>query len=245
MTTDDYDALRMKMQNEAPGNLKYYDCPVCRNKGYIITSIHQGIVDTQQCECMKIRNSKRLIEKSGIAPMLERCSIDTYSTESDWQRGIKAKAEDYLKKGRGHWFFIAGRPGTGKTHICTAICKAVLERNHSVRYMMWRTDAPKLKAMVNDRESYDREIDSLLNADVLYIDDFFKGDVTSADINLAFEIINGRYIGKKSGTIISSELPLESILDLDEAIGSRIAEKSAGYIIFAEGENYRLRKVTK
>ena len=70
---------------------------------------------------------------------------------------------------------------------------------------------------------------------VLYIDDLFKigkgqdgrkQRPTSADVNLAFEILNYRYNKPTCITIISSELYAEDILDIDEAIGSRIYERA-------------------
>ena len=85
-------------------------------------------------------------------------------------------------------------------------------------------------------------MDDLKKAEVLYIDDLFKGGrdmdgnykpPTPADINAAFEIINYRYNSPDLITIISSERILAELNDIDEAIAGRIAEKSKpnGYCI--------------
>lgn len=52
-------------------------------------------------------------------------------------------------------------------------------------------------------------------------------------MNAAFEIINYRYNNQDLITIISSERTLTDLLDIDEAIAGRIAEKSkpGGYCI--------------
>ena len=60
------------------------------------------------------------------------------------------------------------------------------------------------------------------------LDDFWKGEIRPADVHLAFELINARYISKKP-TILSSENTLEAILRGDEAIGSRLFEMAGGY----------------
>lgn len=73
-------------------------------------------------------------------------------------------------------------------------------------------------------------MEPLKKVKVLYIDDFFKGSVTSGDINLAFELLNSRYISPDKITIISSELTIEQILKYDAAIGGRIAERAGEYI---------------
>ena len=79
---------------------------------------------------------------------------------------------------------------------------------------------------------------------VLYIDDFLKckGEPSTGDLNLAFELINGRYNNEKLRTIISTERSIENVLDFDEALGSRIYEKSKGYCLSAPHENWRMRQ---
>lgn len=67
---------------------------------------------------------------------------------------------------------------------------------------------------------------------MLYIDDFFKGKVSDGDINLAFTLINARY-DRRCRTIISSEWSLAEILNLDEAIGSRIRQRAESYLLSA------------
>ena len=113
--------------------------------------------------------------------------------------------------------------------------------------MLWRDDAVVLKGMVNAPEEYSQKITPLKKAKVLYIDDFLKvkkGSVpTSADINLAFELINYRYINKDLITLISSEWLAEEIVSIDEAVGSRIYERSKNYCLefSGAGKNQRLK----
>ena len=89
-----------------------------------------------------------------------------------------------------------------------------------------------MKAVVND-ENYQEMISKYKDAQVLYIDDFFKvrnGEKpTTGDINLAFEIINHRLLEKDKITIISSEKTLDEIMDYDEATMSRIYQKAGSY----------------
>ena len=95
----------------------------------------------------------------------------------------------------------------------------------------------------NDAELYADAVGRLKTIRVLYIDDFLKGNVTEADRNIAFEILNARYIKPECATIISSERTIGQILDWDEAIGSRIAERAKGFTmsVTGSGKNWRLR----
>ena len=118
-----------------------------------------------------------------------------------------------------------------------------------VRYMIWTEEATKLKALKTDDENYAREINKWKTAEVLYIDDFLKtrnGALpTDGDINLAFEIINARYNNRTLRTIFSGERGLNEIMELDEAMGSRIYQRCGKYklkIGWGEGRNYRTRE---
>ena len=91
--------------------------------------------------------------------------------------------------------------------------------------MLWRDDSVKLKATVNDDSEYERLIRPLKTCDVLYIDDLYKGGASEADKKLAFELLNYRYNGKLI-TIISTERLIPDLLNIDEATGSRIYQRS-------------------
>jgi len=59
------------------------------------------------------------------------------------------------------------------------------------------------------------------NARVLLIDDLFKGSISKSDINIVFEIINHRYFNNLP-VIVSTEKSFEELIEIDEAVGSRI-----------------------
>ena len=232
--------MKVKTLNDKEGNLGGIHCPVCRDKGYI-AFVKDGAMMTRACACMGKRESMRRIRRSGLLELLEAYTFDAFQTPEPWQKQAKERAMDFAANGWGRWFVVTGTPGTGKTHLCTAIAGAMLEAGREVRYMLWRTEAPRLKAMVNEREEYERELQALEGADVLYIDDFFKGSVSDGDLNLAFELLNSRYNSGGKMTILSSEKTVEELLDIDEAIGSRIYERSKGYCLKMPRKNWRLR----
>lgn len=200
----------------------------------------------QECDCMTKRRSLKRIEESGMAGLLQKCTIDSFETEAEWQKDIKGAADRFLKCSDGRWFYIGGQVGCGKTHICTAIVGEMMNAGMSARYMLWRDDVVRLKACVND-ESYGDEMERLKRANVLYIDDFFKtrsGDKpTQGDLNIAFELLNHRY-SNQIPTIISSERTINEILEIDEAVGSRIYERARGFCMNIGRDpekNWRLR----
>jgi len=113
--------------------------------------------------------------------------------------------------------------------------------------MLWKDESVRLKAVVTDGSEYSQIIEPLKKVDVLYIDDFLKTErgkfPTTGDVNIAFELINHRYINKKI-TIFSSERDVDEIIDIDEATGSRIYERTKNGVYLSvskdKSKNYRL-----
>ena len=229
---------RAAIVNGITGDLGELDCPKCKNRGWIAYNDGDGVV-YERCDCMPKRRALRGIRESGLSALLEDYRLDNYETPEPWQESALAKAREYAEDPGKSWFYIFGSPGTGKSHLCTGICGALLESGHDVRYMLWRDVSRELKAVVNDT-AFNELAAPYKRCAVLYIDDFLKGGMGDADKRLAFELLNSRYNSRRP-TLISSELSIDAVLDWDEAIGSRIYERAKGYVIHANGQNWRLR----
>lgn len=256
---DDYNAMEGNL-NQEDG----YDCPICKNKGHVA---YIGEKDAfghpteyfKPCKCCKVRNAIRRLNRSGLKNAVKELTFDKYEARNPWQQTIKDTAQRFCTEGGGSWFFIGGQSGAGKTHICTAIAVHHIRQGKEVRYMVWREEAPRIKALVNDAEAYASLMQELKAADVLYIDDLFKDSrddmgqyrpPTSADIRLAFEIINYRYLNPELITIISCEMQLLELDEIDEGVAGRIAMKSkpGGYCISLKpdkSKNWRMQGITE
>lgn len=248
-----HEQRRVDLYNQTKGSLKGYDCPDCMNRGdfaYLYEENGYCEMASRSCKCMKTRESLYAIKKSGLSDVMKKFTFDSYNASTNWQEYIKNRAMEYVNNHDDKWFYIGGQVGCGKTHICTAITIALFMQGKSGLYMLWRDKTAELKGLMNT-ESYDKKIEELKKAEILYIDDFLKtpnkNKPSSADINLAFEILNYRYINKLI-TVISSEWILSEIIAFDEATGSRIKEYTGDYLITISKnseKNYRLRGQTK
>ena len=246
-TCKPYDPI--EVMNNAEDEPTVIDCPKCKNKGVIYFS--DGIYEMcRDCECMVARRSLKRIERSGLKEALGKCTFENFKTDDKFQKEMKTKAWNFTKDFKNKWFFIGGQVGCGKTHICTAIVrKFLVGENMNTRYFQWRDEVPKIKSKANTEE-YPEILKIWKNVKVLYIDDLFKTEQgknpTTADVNIAFEILNYRYQNPDLITIISSEKRMTELIDIDEAVASRIAEKSAGYCINVYKDikkNYRLKNM--
>lgn len=227
--------------NALPGELDGYDCKDCKNRGYIAV-MRKGEMSLTECRCMPIRRSLARIRKSGIN---EFYTLGNFQAREDWQKVFCRSAYSFVALPTG-WFFAGGQVGCGKTHICTGIVRKLIETGKEARYMLWRDESTVIKASVKYPEEYAALVEPLKTVDVLYLDDFLKtnnGQPTIADFNLAFEILNARYNRTNLITIISSEFYLDEIVDMDEAVGSRIFERARYYINNIQRDkrkNYRI-----
>lgn len=252
----DLEQRKADIYNRTPGDLPGELCEKCRNKGYVMR-IEDGYRITRECECMPARKSIAMMQKSGLGELLERCTFDAYLTQFQWQESAKRLAIDYANDPAERWFVASGRSGSGKTHLCTAICGKLLESGLETRYMLWVDESRRLKSIVNSELEYSQIIKPLKTVKVLYIDDLFKPrteddrytgkrrkvTATASDITLAYEILNSRIMRSDLITIISTELTIGDIMELDEALGSRIyqASKRGSYIQMTGDKNWRLR----
>ncbi len=238
--------------NRTDGNLHEQDgivCEKCRNRGHYM--IAQGITQAMAfCECRKRRIAFAAIQRSGLADLMQRYTLQAFTADTPWHAMMRQKADAFLADDTA-WLFIGGQVGCGKTHLCTAVCGELMQRGHAVRYMQWRDESTRLKAMVGDDAAYQQAIDQWKNADVLYIDDLFKikrqdgfASPSDADVRLAFEIINHRYNDLKKRTVVSSEWMIGELMGFDEGAASRIYERSrrcCAEVGRAQEKNYRTR----
>lgn len=263
MTPQEREQHKADAYNATPGDLDKedgYQCDICKNKGFvaIVTQNQQfgyWMESVLNCKCCRVRNAIRRLNRSGLKNRVKECTFERYEAQEPWQKTIKDTAMRFAAGSGNDWFFIGGQSGAGKTHICTAAAIAKLKQGRELRYMEWREEVPKIKACITDAAKYAEMLHELKTVDVLYIDDLFKvgrgfdGQIpmpTSADINLAFEIINYRCNQPELITIISSERTLAELLEIDEAVAGRIAERSKqnGYCINLSRDakkNWRMR----
>lgn len=230
----------LSMSEEAPR----YKCEKCHDTGWVecTEGVPEGYTAMRECDCVKVRASENRIKNSGLSGEIQAKTFKNFITDYPWQKEMYDKAVEYGKAyfrakdegGKLPWFYIAGNPGCGKTHICTAICGVMLKKNIPVTYMQWVTESRRLRAIVNEPD-FDAMIDNYISADILYIDDLFKQpghqqlNVTDAEGRVLFEIINNRYIQNKA-TIISTEWYLESeLMQKDDGTASRIYERAKNF----------------
>lgn len=198
------------------------------------------------CKCVVHRRMKNNLKKSGLEDVLKRYTFEAYETTTDYQKLLKEKAVSFAKQ-PSRMFAILGQSGIGKTHLCSAIAIELMRKGYSAHYMIWTREADKARA--NYRTFDDEYLTYLKQVKVLYIDDLLKtlgngGKIEYYEFNALFSILNERKERNDLITIISTELSLNDLLNIDVALAGRIKEMSNDYLLdigFKKDGNYRMK----
>ncbi len=250
---NELDAMIERIRYEHPPSVNpspsvQYECPKCKDTGFVYRADENGYEIACRCECYEIRRSWDMMQRSGISAEFRKKTFDNFITRNNPQlANAKAKAMKYVEEferiehDRYNSIMFCGQVGAGKTHLGTAICGELMNRGVAVIYMAYRNALTKLKQNIIDKEGYNKELNQYASARVLYIDDLLKGRLTETDINIMYEIVNYRYMNNMPIIISTEKFPAD-LLSFDEAIGSRIWEMCRGNIIQLQGKelNYRL-----
>jgi DNA replication protein DnaC len=204
-------------------------------------------------DCSQRKRAARIFKSSHLTEGFGRLTFESFRPEERPQcvRGALAAVLDYVERfseirfGPHNSVALLGPPGCGKTHLLTATANRLLARGISVHYFPWVEGSNELR---EDLDKISVKLEAMRRADVLYVDDLFKGRRAPTDFQLEFlfDVVNYRYLNFLP-ILVSSERDFDAICEIDEGIGSRIFERARDHTVIlraAPGEksslNYRL-----
>ena len=136
--------------------------------------------------------------------------------------------------------FLWGGTGLGKTHLSLAIANEVLQKGYSVIYdsainLMHTLDQEQFR---RTKESSDT-LPSLLECDLLILDDFGTEFDTAFSRSMMYTIINSRVNARKPMIINTNLTPTEMKARYGDRIASRLS--SSSQILPFYGEDIRMK----
>lgn len=225
-------------------------CEKCKGMGFIPYT-ENGYTMARPCECREKMLTETRLRASGISAAFHKRTLEGFNTKGNQQLiDAKEKAQQYvdnfvdIEQKIDNSIMFLGVPGTGKTHLSLAIANKLLNDNGvSCLYMPYRETMTELKQL-NAKDSkyeYAEKMHKLTTARLLIIDDLFKGTVTEADLNYVFQIVNQRYLNQLP-FICSSEKRATDMMQIDDAIASRMLEQAKGRVVLLNDTklNHRL-----
>lgn len=215
------------------------NCQKCFDEGYAFKFANdynaQEVAYPCSCGALQEQAAQAYREKVSDKP------LNTFTEQLPHHRMMLQVAKRFISQRNQTWMYVGGAVGSGKTHLCESVVKELFEHLRlPTKTIKWREFTKKVK----QDPSNDIPIMELISTPILYIDDFLKagGDkVTEADINIAYDIIEGR-LNKGSYTLFSSEYTIESLKQIDKSVASRIVSRTGEFIInISEGEGKDMR----
>lgn len=211
-------------------------CPVCQDTGYV------GEIIRERCECFNQAFYQRMYRKMGLAEnqaqSFENFDLDVFSAEKLPGKGysqrelmnvIRQYCRDYAEKYPAvekRDMLLMGQSGLGKTYLMHAMAKALIRRGVNVLLISaYRFLEIARKAYMSGTTE---ELDTLMDADVLMIDDM-GSEPLMENITIVqwFNLINERQLAGK-GTVISTNL-------MEDELRRRYTERIASRLLMGSG----------
>ena len=216
----------------------HYDCNLCKDTGYIIEGFK-----TVKCNCLKQKLFNLEYNKSNISNLSEqnfsKFKSTIYSNTVDKEKYksdisprenieiIKKICINFIKNfdnEKEKNLLFTGNTGLGKTFLSSCIANEILKKGKTVLY---QTAPVMFDTIINYRfgKTTSNIYNSLLDVDLLIIDDLGTESMNSMKFSELFNIINTRLLNQNSHctkTIISTNLSLQNLFNsYDERIVSR------------------------
>lgn len=224
-----------------------YECNICSDSGYVAGKI---------CDCIKKEASAVMAGELSKQMPLSSCRFDNfdlkYYSDKAENGSVSPKKRmtpilklckeyviNFSPETSANLLFMGG-VGLGKTHLTMAIVSGVIEKG----YMPIYGSAENLFSAI-ETEKFAGEgrgsYDSILNCDLLAIDDLGAEMVTSFTKSVLYNIINTRLLSRKP-TIINTNLSMAEITSkYDARVASRIMGNYTGRLFL--GNDIRQQKL--
>lgn len=196
-------------------------CPICVERDILK-------IRASEDEEQKIKRNEAFLRGIGIPNRIIGKSFADYHPEARSSKAALEICRDYAEnfsefRSCGAGLILAGRPGTGKTHLSCSIALRVAELGYTSRYVK---NIDLLRRVKSTYSSSSEETDSqvvydMTLPDLLIIDEVGMQFGSDAEKLILFEVLNSRYEEIKP-TIIISNLSQE---ELSELLGERVMDR--------------------
>jgi DNA replication protein DnaC len=189
-----------------------------------------------QAEELRRRDEERAqrhddrVRDAGVPKRFVGAGWDVFTTPTDDHRLAKSTVRDYFEsfkaqRHRGHGLILSGRPGTGKTLLVSVGLQAIVD-DYRVGYLTfqemlrevrgsWRPKSTRASAEV---------LEDLCTVSLLVIDETGIGYGTDGEMNVMFDVVDGRYRNQLPTILITNEAPAAIKATVGERAYDRLTE---------------------
>ena len=189
------------------------------------------------------------IRHSGLAVRQVNQTFDAFDCQNADGEVIVAKAQAILAAKNKSNLILAGKPGTGKSHLASAIALETMKNGHQAIFK----SLPELLDEICYAHQNNNDPGGLMikykNVPCLVLDDWGKEKTTDARMDYLFQIIDYRYRNGLQTVLTTNAFNADGLknrwnADKIEPLVSRILENGQWVTIYSS-ENHRLKKSPK
>lgn len=181
-------------------------------------------------------NFSRLAHRLAMSGAPER-----YAQHS-WAAWNGQRRQDALRWAGKPWALVVfGPPGTGKTHLATAVFADLLCRNWTGRWYEVAEALEEVKAEFDDDVRDGRTMHRLRDSPLLLLDDLGAERPTEFAIDRIGHVLRYRYSRELATIITTNHRSLTELDALDPRLSSRLGGNEAVQVNFGERQDWRLR----
>ena len=202
-------------------------CAICRGGGWVSKRVPLGHPDFGEafpCRCQFSQRQASLVRYANLPHPDAPRTFENFKPAPGAEEALAAAGEFAQGDTPHHVLTLAGRNGSGKTHLGEAIGRVMFDRGVLVKFEYTPALLDRLRNSYDpDSEvSHERVYARYSGAEVLILDDFpGEQKVTSWALGILGQLVDERYrLGKK--LVVTTDLTLDTMA---ERLGPRIASR--------------------
>ncbi|MDH5858994.1 AAA family ATPase [Lampropedia aestuarii] len=200
----------------------------------------------RQQERMCLQEWRSKLERAAIPPRFQDRSLDNFTATTPAQQAALQFATEYAKnfvqvRSTGRCALFLGKPGTGKTHLATAIGLHAMHKHHAKVVF---TTVLRAVRMVKDswgrgaRISESQAIATMVAPDLLILDEVGVQFGSEFEKHILFDVLNERYELRRPTLLLSNLTLAEVRAFVGERVMDRISEDGGAVVPFT-WDSYR------
>lgn len=216
----EYAAIITKNHSEPSG------CPTCAEDAQKLREQEERRAERERFAQERIQ---RRLGEALIPERFKDKSFDGYRAVTPGQRKNLNACVEYAEQFEenykaGRCLLLLGTPGTGKTHLATAIAANIIRNCNAIAaYRTVTSILQYVKGSFDHRAEYTeaQAFAALIEPHLLIVDEVGATKPTEFELATMFTVINGRYEKLRPTVIISNLMPNE----LPDALGARCVDR--------------------